>query len=80
MYINAIICNKETFDALNEKALKYCLEQGGIMERWCNPVIHPKTKEMAFIVEKRILPCLTTAEKNETIELTEDWFPKAEII
>ncbi len=80
--MKAIKCIKDQakFDALNAKALSYCLANGGIMKRWCYPVIHPGTKEISFVVEDRILPCLTSIEKNQKIQLTKDWFPKGKII
>ena len=65
-----INCKKDQgkFDSLNESASKFlgC-------DRWCNPIVHPVTKEIAFTVKDRILPCL---DGEEIIELTKDWFPK----
>lgn len=79
--------DKAGFDALNSKVLSYLKveeaktpnSKGLKAVRWCNPIIHPKTKEIAFTVKDRILPCLTSAEKKEIIELTKDWFPKSEL-
>ena len=82
--MKAISCkqNQAKFDALNSKALD-CLENeekkilnstGLKSERWCNPIIHPVSKDIAFIIKDRILPALTSAEKAEIIELTDDWF------
>ena len=68
------IKDQSKFDALNEKALSYCLENGGIMERWCYPVIHPVTKRFVFIVEQRVMGCLDNTEKGNIFELEKNWF------
>ena len=67
------------WDTLEAKALKYCLDNGGIMERWSYKVIHPKTGKVAFVVEDRILPCLTSIEIGKIIELPKEWLPKPEL-
>ena len=80
--------DKAKFDALNSKVLKYLkaeeaktLNSKGLKAvRWCNPIIHPKTKDLVFTVKDRILPAVTSAEKKEIFELKSDWFPKPEII
>lgn len=60
-----IICTQRKFNDLNKKAnrLLKC-------DKWCNPIIHPDTKEIGFTVKDRVLPIL----KGETIvDLTSDW-------
>ena len=80
--MNGIDCIKDQskFDALNEKALSYCLANGGIMERWCYPVIHPSTRSFVFIVEDRVLECLDNAERGNVFELEKNWFPESKIL
>lgn len=80
--------DKAGFDALNSKVLNYLKveeaktpnSKGLKAVRWCNPIIHPKTKEIAFTVKDRILPILTSTEKSKAANLSKDWFPKPELI
>lgn len=67
--------DKKKFKTLFDKVNKY---YG--FTNWCNPIIHPDTKDIGFIVKDRILEALSSSEKKEAIEATSDWFPKPEII
>ena len=66
--------DKAKFDAQNLKILNYLKERDENLnaERWCNPVIHPVTKNLLLTVKDRILDILTVDEKKEIIELTDD--------
>ena len=65
---------------LEAKALQYCLDNGGIMERWSYKITHPVTKKVSFRIKDRILPILTSAEKGRIIDLPKEWLPKPEIL
>lgn len=74
------IADKTKFNDLNSRALQHIKDTyNSDADKWCNPIIHPVSGDIAFTVEDKILPCLTDAEKAEIIELTSDWFPKDEL-
>ena len=80
--------DKAKFDTLNLKVLNYLkveeaktLNSKGLKAvRWCDPVIHPVTKDLVFTVKDRILPALASTERGKIFNLPKDWFPKPEII
>ena len=80
--MKAINCKRDQakFDALNKKVLKYLkntFDSKG--DKWCDPIVHPITGNIAFTVEERMLKALTQSENNTIFELTNDWFPKDNI-
>lgn len=80
--IRGINCGSDIdkFDDLNSRALNHVKNiRGTVANKWCEKQIHPITGDIGFRVDGRINAMLTTSERSDLIELTDDWFPISNI-
>jgi len=76
--MNGIVVTQKKFADLNKKCQDYCLKnvKKYSAQKWSNKIVHPKTKEIALPVDRRVLPIL---KGEKLIELTKDWFSSGTI-
>ena len=75
-----IIVTQKEFTDLNERGVIYLRNKGHKLTDWCEKTVHITDSRLVFRTTEKIEAILTSTEKANIIELTEDWFPVEEII
>lgn len=75
-----IIATDAEFIDLNKRVVKYMRNKGHKLTAWCEKTVHITDSRLVFRTTEKIEAILTSTEKTNIIELTNDWFPVEEII